>query len=379
MTSNRNFFESPQGAAVYKHALLRRYIPPWAGKVGSRSPGGRVIVYDAYSGPGRYEDDQPGSPELLVDTAVQMAKHRSVFTVFSEKDAAYCAELRELLSAKEVPAENYEVREGSFEAHVASVIASAGDTPLFIFLDPYGLVAFDHIVEALTSRRKPNYSPMLQPKTELLMNFSYEAVRRIAGVVRSAKNYAGKEAQIDRLDRALNGGWWQGLALDEPDGWVEQILSGFADRVSRATGYGCITAPVADSLTAKPAYELILFTAHGDGLWEMAAAMSYARRDWRQHFLDSMEEASGGQVAMQGLQFEDNEADWVNEIATNLRNALAEQSSLHIGGSLGLILGRCLGLARETHIRTALKQLTSEGTLENAPKGPLKDAYITRA
>ena len=93
MSSNKNFFESPQAAAVYKHKLIKSYIPAWVGKVGSTSTDKRVVVYDAYSGPGRYEDDQPGSPELLVDTAVALGGLRSVFTVFSEKEDAYCDRL----------------------------------------------------------------------------------------------------------------------------------------------------------------------------------------------------------------------------------------------------------------------------------------------
>jgi hypothetical protein len=51
---------------------------------------------------------------------------------------------------------------------------------------PYGLtIPFERVVHVLKFRDKAGYSQLLQPKTELLMNFSYEAVRRIAGVVRS--------------------------------------------------------------------------------------------------------------------------------------------------------------------------------------------------
>lgn len=53
MSNKSNFFESPQAAAVYKHKLLKTDMPAWAGKVGSTSKDERVVVYDAYSGPGR--------------------------------------------------------------------------------------------------------------------------------------------------------------------------------------------------------------------------------------------------------------------------------------------------------------------------------------
>jgi three-Cys-motif partner protein len=280
MSSNKNFFESPQAAAVYKHKLIKSYIPAWAGKVGSTSQDKRVVVYDAYLGPGRYEDEQPGSPELLVDTADAMANLRSVHSVFSEKDQGYCDRLSELLAEKGIDSDTYEVRRGPVEDHMDAVLSNAGDLPLFVFLDPYGLtIPFDRVVHVLKSRDKTGYSGPLQPKTELLMNFSFEAVRRISGVVRSTKDYAAKQGQIEALNNALGGGWWQDLAREEPEGWVMQVLEGYADRVNEAAGCGYITAEVADSLEAQPVYELILFTRHMDGFWEMARSMSMARKD----------------------------------------------------------------------------------------------------
>jgi hypothetical protein len=53
------------------------------------------------------------------------------------------------------------------------------------------------------------------------MNFSYEAVRRISGVVRSEKEYAAKQGQIESLNTALGGDWRLELVRDEPEGWVE--------------------------------------------------------------------------------------------------------------------------------------------------------------
>lgn len=380
MSNNNNFFESPQAAAIYKHKLLGSYIPAWVGKVGSTSTDKRVVLYDAYSGPGRYEDEQPGSPELLVDTAMAMAKLRSVHTVFSEKDRSYCDCLSELLRDKGVDPDTYEVRRGPVEEHVNDVLALAGDLPLFVFLDPYGLsVPFDRVVHILNSRAKAGgRSSLLQPKTELLMNFSYEAVRRISGVVRSTKEYSAKQGQIRALDTALGGDWWQTLARDEPQDWVELVLAGYADRIGRETGYGYITAGVADSLSAQPVYELILFTQHLDGFWEMARSMSMARKEWRQWLVDVMEQAHGGQVELRGLDFDDNELAWVEQIASNVEELLRKTAGFVIGKELGEVLGSTLGLARETHIRKALKIVRDHGVIESVPTGGLQKAYIAR-
>ncbi|TCO43575.1 three-Cys-motif partner protein [Kribbella antiqua] len=382
MSANKNFFESPQAAAIYKHKLIKSYIPAWAGKVGSTSTGKRVVVYDAYSGPGRYEDNEPGSPELLVDTAAAMAALRSVRTVFSEKENAYCERLSAMLAEKEINPATYDVRVGPVEDHMDAVLAEAGDLPLFVFLDPFGLtIPFDRVVQVMKGRDKSGYSRVLQPKTELLMNFSYEAVRRISGVVRSDKDYRAREGQIESLNRALGDTWWQALARDEPEGWVQQVLEGYADRVAAAVGGGCgyITAAVADSLEAKPVYELILFTLHLDGFWEMARSMSMARKEWRQWLADRREQETGGQVEFRGLDFDDDELAWVEEIAANIESVLKATARFRIESELGTILGRTLGLARETHIRRALKALQKKGVIADVPKGDLQRAYIARA
>lgn len=379
MSNNKNFFLSPQAAAIYKHRLLKSYIPVWVGKVGSTSQGRRVVVYDAYSGPGRYDDAQPGSPEILVDTAVAMARLRSVHTVFSEKDSSYCDRLKQLLVDKQVDPSTYQVLAGPVEKHLDNALAAAGDLPLFVFLDPYGLtVPFDQVVHILAARDKRGSSAALQPKTELLLNFSYEAVRRISGVARSDKEYRVKDGQLAALDRALGGDWWRQLALDAPDGWVGEVLLGYARRVAEAAGYGFITVEVADSLEAEPVYELILFTRHQDGLWEMSEAMSFARQEWRQWLVDRREHAMGGQTELRGLDFDDNEEAWVSEIAQNIEQLLQESDTLRIQDRLGGVMGRTLGLAREKHIRAALKGLYVRRVVRDAPSGRLQRAVVRR-
>lgn len=380
MSNNSKFFQSPQAAAIYKHQLIKRYIPAWAGKVGSTATGKKVIVYDAYAGPGRYEDEQSGSPEILVDTAVALGRLRSVVTIFSEKDGEYLQRLSEMLIEKDVDPDSYEVRQGPVETHIDSVVALAGDLPLFVFLDPYGFtLPFEKVVQLLVGRDKAGRSStLLQPKTEVLINFSFEAVRRCAGALTSDKNYPARSGQIAAMNAFLGGDWWQALVLSGDDRWVQQVLAEYAARVSEATGFGHITAPVSDSLTAEPVYELILFTRHPDGLWKMMDAMSHARKAWRQWLVERREVAEGGQVELRGLDWDDNEEAWIDEIARNIRASLANIEGFVIERQLGRVLGRTLGLARETHIKQALDRLKAAGVIATVPTGSKQKAYIAR-
>jgi three-Cys-motif partner protein len=381
VSSNRRFFESPQAAAIYKHTVLKRYIPPFAGKLGSISPGGRVIVYDAYSGPGRYEDDQPASPQLVVDTAIEMARlRRDIYSIFSDRDAEYIARLRALMAERGVDPSTYEIHSAPVEEHIDSVLVGCGYYPLFVFLDPFGLtLPFDRIVDLLTRRdRDPGGHQIARPpKTELLMNFSYEAVRRIGGVVTSTKDYPARDAQIKTLNVALGGYWWHDLARRADDDWPREILSGFAAKVKERTGYGYIRAEVADSLEAKPVYELILFTRHDDGLWEMLVAMSYARRDWLRWLKAKAEEARQGQATLDiPTSFDDDEQAWIAEIESNARRILADRTSFVVMRTIPQLFGRTLGLAREKHLRQALRRLHRDGIIGTMPVRDLQRATV---
>ena len=145
-----------------------------------------------------------------------------------------------------------------------------------------------------------------------------------------------------------------------------------------AGGFGFITADVADSLTAQPIYELVLFTAHPDGLWEMANAMSFARQDWREYLVKQEEDKNQGQLVMRALDFDDDPDAWNKEIASNIRNLLTDRQTVSIRRSLGDVLGKTLGLARETHLRAALRLLEGEGLVEPCSKGKLDAKVIAR-
>lgn len=375
-SSNNNFFESPQAAAIYKHGLLRRYLPVFAGKTGSTAPDRRVVVYDAYSGPGRYEDDEPGSPALLVETADALAGLRAVHAVFSEKNSKHREQLAKMLSDAGIDPETYVIREGTAEEEVDWVLAHADKAPLFVFLDPFGLaVPFTSIVRILNARKNPRLSRYQQPKTEVLLNFSYEALRRLVGAFLSEKEYASKSAQIARLNEALGGTWWHDLAKEQKEGWEREIRSGFARRIHGATDCGYITAMVSDRRDIEPVYDLILFTRHNDGVWKMAESMSHARQEWSEW----LGERSMHHQLLLMPDFEDDSEAWIEEIASNIETLLAEGSGFVVGKALGDVLGRTLGLAREKHIREALRRVKAKGLIAQVPKGTLQKAHIARS
>lgn len=183
MVSNDEFFQRKQAAAVLKHGILERYMTVFAAMTGSAaSTGGRVHYIDGYAGPGRYEPEEgqtvgsPGSPLLAAGTAAHLSdKKRDLRCTFIERDAKHAANLSAVLRSEWKGGGSYEVKHGEVAAHLASAVAGTGADPLLIFLDPFGTaLGYDLLVQQMLCRAK-------SAKTEVLLNFNIDSIRRIGG------------------------------------------------------------------------------------------------------------------------------------------------------------------------------------------------------
>ena len=121
-----DFFGEPQGAAVLKHEVLRQYLRIYGGKTGSRTG---VVLVDGYAGPGRYADESPGSPELMVKT-VRALRTENVHCIFVERNRRLREQLKALL-VEELGDQDSEVVEGRIEERLEPIVqASAGKSLL---------------------------------------------------------------------------------------------------------------------------------------------------------------------------------------------------------------------------------------------------------
>jgi len=134
------FFENQGEAAKLKHALLRKYLPPFISKVGSTARGGRVTIVDGFAGPGRYADGSEGSPLILrgLAAAPPGGGTRKVDVVLVESMRNHHEPLCAVLNEVPTPGVRPPIL-GSMNDHIDEIIEIADGQPLFAFLDPYGL------------------------------------------------------------------------------------------------------------------------------------------------------------------------------------------------------------------------------------------------
>jgi three-Cys-motif partner protein len=338
---------------------LRQYLPIYGAKTGSRTP---VVMVDGYAGPGRYADESPGSPVLMLRTA-RALRTVNVHCVFVERDRMLREQLKALL-ADELGDRDSEVLEGRIEEQLEPIAQAATGRSLFIFLDPFGLsIPLDLLVRVLRSRPR-SATGGWQP-TEVLLNFTANGINRAAGrldgipVSERAEKY--REARLQQLNAFLGGEWWHETWRDHPrDERVKAILDGYLDRLRQALpGWHALPIPVQDRYGGPVCYYLVLLTRRAEGLWFFNNAVSLGAEK-----LHEFTHAEQLVLVPPNL-----EQDWQGQIERNLTVLLAHGQPFRLCDQTIEVYGGTLGLAREKHVRKALGALQARGETPTSPKG----------
>lgn len=364
------FHESKKSAAVLKHAIIDSYAPVFIGKTGSRSVDNRVSFIDGYAGPGRYDDGEEGSGAMLIRHAHKYADMpRTVELHFVESDPDT---LEKLVGTVESEAEGLSVTvdDGDISTHLPALLEQSDGVPLFVYLDPCGLVIpFDEVVQIFS--RPGAYG---SPATEVLINFSAVTLRRIAGHLTSDK---AVEGTLARMDEVCGGDWWRDewLAhLPDKDAAEAAVIAGYADRLSKAAGSGHWTVDVRSRDGLKPLYYLIFASRHMDGLEYFGEASSLGLEKWRRHA--AKHDADGtlfGDDDSWESTFKAEEAtlsaEWVEEIAGRLADELAKGEPFRVQDRYSEVFGDLVGIARNKHLRAAMKVVLKAGLTSTSPVG----------
>jgi three-Cys-motif partner protein len=381
-SATAGFFASKRAAAILKHAVLTKYVVPFASKTGSASPGHRVVIVDGYAGAGRYEDGQPGSPKLLADAATSpVLANRKVECYFVEQKKSTFDQLVQVLTEQDDRL-TFEALHGSIEDHLDDLLDRAAGVPLFLFLDPFGLGLSFEVIRSVFERR-----PTVRPATEILLRFDAGAIWRIRGVLHSDKDYPGREAQLARLDDAAGGSWWR----DEDDPgldtaqYLDWFMTEFLSQVCEAAAcFGWFT-DVCQKEGVTPSYFLVFLTRHNDGMEVFGEALSSGLAAWRRAGFDL---ALGDQ---HGVMFEVDADDefkaqesaldvrWHDRIERNLRGLVASEETFIVRDEIEHVFEGILGQARAKHVRVALKRLHADGTTSSDSKGDIYGKRVQRA
>lgn len=383
MSVTDNFFsETKQAQSELKHAILRRYLATFAGATGATSPNNRVGYLDGYAGPGEYLGagsgiKREGSPRIALDIAAEQQKvPRKLETIFIEKNPQYFQQLEQLASSAPTKATAIQ---GDVRDKVEVALRAFEGIPALVFLDPFGKSVGIDLVQQVILQRSAD------APTELLLNFSLQAVRRMGARLWETTESASRSTTLDSMDNWLGGHWWRQYFLDpelegdpaRADKAAMSVAHEYARRVSAATGCGAFCVEIRRKPAQKALFLLMLFFPRKLAAFKYNEAVSMALEKWRDAMwdLDIQEaEAEGDRAAASELrtlkkasahQFD---LDAVADIRAAIRQELNYTVSLSVNRDFRRIFGAAAGLGREKHLRAAWDELAKEGVVAERDK-----------
>ncbi|QLF84183.1 methyltransferase [Gordonia phage Pytheas] len=345
---------------IVKHGILRRYLPLYLARTSSYD--GRAFVIDGYAGRGRYDDGSLGSAGMMLEWALTRkldTRNPADYQLrFFEKDPTSFAHLSSLV--REFASKGVDVQAECADVltRFGTVVGDAEGMPLFLFIDPTGVgLPYEDLVDALT-RPRDTYN---WPPTELLMNFSYEAVRRIGGHVTSPH---GNAKTLKTLDNRLGGDWWQEhFARGVSDDAVTEVVKGFITRLGTETGQRhVLSLPVRRQPHHKPVYSLVFATRSPRGAWHFSDVAAKSVDEAR-----TAADDAAGALPLETLA--ETEAGAVADIEQNILDLVEKRGAIVVGDHPTEVLKGHLGEIRELVVRRAIKNLHKRGLTPSDGKG----------
>jgi three-Cys-motif partner protein len=350
-----DYWGGPNLPSIIKHCIMRSYVPIFLGKTSSIA--GRAVVLDRYAGRGTYSDGTPGSAGMLLQWALdrQGVGGRTVEYVlrFFEKDKKSYEALQALVETYTSQGVNAVAEKADVVTRLPSVVAEAAESPLFLFVDPTGIgLPFDDLVQALNRSR----SARGWPPTEALINLSWQAIRRIGGLITSEKRDATAEKALARLDRALGGDWWQEyFQAGVTDEAVEAVVEEFISRLSAPTGCFVASVPIRRDDHHRPLYSLVFASRNRQAEWYFGDAVAKCLDDGRKK-LDEL----SGRLEISKTRAE-LEAIAQPDIESNLLRLLEQVGGYAVGDYPEQVFGDHWGIAGAAVVRKAIKALNQRG------------------
>ena len=291
-----DFFDSKDSHpwSRIKDHILASYVTAYLAKISKKMA--RIILVDAFAGPGVTEDGEPGSPLIICRAAERYARGRYK-AYFVNKERIHYEKLKGILGKSRFNKSAYAVH-GDGPSLLEWVAQKMTGQSVFLYIDPFGLDCEFHILEPFLNRSE-KYS------TEILINLQMPIVHRLAA--REATKRGTEVTDLhkrwhENLTRTFGGDYWRdALFSDENTSAREQMLvNGYRDRLA-STGYLTYTGacPIQERQGGTTKYFFLFASRHPDAMVicndamckavneyfssqeEMPLFSGYTWKDWR--------------------------------------------------------------------------------------------------
>ncbi|AUM20252.1 three-Cys-motif partner protein TcmP [Rhodococcus sp. D-6] len=379
--TDAGLLDSPRPQSVYKHGILEQYVIRFATMTASKLNPKRCVLFDGFAGRGRFDTGQAGSAEHMM-LAAQKAKTSTQIDLLLVERAAKDYESLEAVAA-EYRARGIQIVSHNDDCgnHLDEMLQLSAGASLFVFLDPCGAaLPMDAIKDVLRKRGA-------WPRTEVLLNFSADLIRRAGGQLKKGQLDLGGVAQADKV---CSGDWWREVALQAYEAagelnWesaAEAVAHEYARRLAAETKYGSVVAPVRRKAHHQPVYYLVFLTQDPHGFWVFGVAAAKAREKWLESLgselacTDDMLPMEWGDPVAEQIKREHAAA--IEQITVNLRTLVADGQPKPVVRHVIEVFGDLYGEAKETAFTGALRALVKSGEVEFATKGTKPHQHVIR-
>lgn len=367
-----------QPQSVYKHRILDQHVIRYAAMTASRLTPRRAVIVDGFAGRARHGDGSAASAETLMLHAQKLKNSTQIDLFLVEKSRKDYKLLDGVADEYRAHGIRIETRHGECGDYLDEAVALARGASLFLFLDPCGANLPFRTLEGVLRRRTT------WPRTEVLLNFSADLIRRAGGQYKKGQLDLGGVASADSM---CGGEWWRDVALNEHlasggidwESAAEAVAVEYARRLSGGR-MSWVVAPVRRQPHHQPVYHLIFLTADVHGLWVFGNAASVAREKWlealgpdedaQSEMLFSIDTV-GDQIAA-----EKNRA--LEIITKNILALVADDKDHAVVKDVLAIFGDAYGEARETTFSAALRQLVNDQEVAFVEKGAKPHKHVIR-
>ena len=320
MSANMEMVWDAPAHTLAKIQMVRKYLSVWLSILGATFKGVDLWYIDGFAGPGEYTNPADGSPvaalqaadEALTKTAGWVAG--DVHCVFIESDRPRFANLEKVLAA--IPERSKVTRHlinGTFIEGIAALAQTRPNpfsppTPLFAFIDPFGVVGFPFaVVKELLSRKN----------CEVLINLDSDGAARVY----HAGDFANHRVV---LNETFGDDEWEAVLARTPRHQIaHKILSLYKERLRAIPNVNYAFPFEMQKTAGKIDYHLVFATKHPLGLQKMKEVMRQFAKDGVYAFSD---ERDNGQSTL--LQFEEPAAH-AEQLATAFRGRTVKYSEVN--------------------------------------------------
>lgn len=244
-----------------KDRILGSYLVAYLAKVSRLNK--KILLVDAFAGPGRTDNGEDGSPLLICRAAADFAQGK-YHAFFVNKNQKHHEQLQETLKTL-----GYENSTTAILGDGPSVLEALAPMlnrqTVFLYIDPFGVECEFSALEAFLHRSK-NCS------TEILINLNMPALHRLAGkdATKGGREVTGQlKDRHEQITRILGGDSWKEHLFTGEDTKKRErgIVEGYEEKLA-STGYLTYTGscPIRESPSSQTKYFMIFASRHPDAM-----------------------------------------------------------------------------------------------------------------